>query len=159
MADGATVSSDRPQPRGLIANGLGALRFLVSDRLGISILLWAVVAFLLRPAAMAAHLHQTGLLAGFYRGINDPMAFSRLTGALQWLSLGMLIIIAAMAHTRWTAGGAEALRGLNRRLVDFTIPAAYALLFCAGYLVFVWTPTTTFTMITHDSFIFFDDNW
>ena len=49
---GATASS--PIRTGL-NSGLGALRFLASDRLGLLLLVWAVVAFAVRPAFLAAN--------------------------------------------------------------------------------------------------------
>lgn len=125
---------------------VGALKFLVSDRIGLLILFWALVAFGLRPALMAAHQGAAvPLLAGLAA---DPAGLARLVGAVQWLSMILPVGALAIWHLR-LAPTADVRR-------TFAIPAAYALLLAAGYLAFVWTPVTYLSMITSDSFIFFD---
>jgi len=148
MPDGtAAAASPARSPASVL---LGGLRFLATDRIGLLVLVWALVAFLLRPMLLAAH---AGNPAPFLAGLaNDPVGLSRLVGTVQWLSMMLPVGIAAIVHLRLPRLDDPA--ATARRA--FIMAAVYAGLLCACYLAFLWTPVTYLSMITRDSFIFFD---
>ncbi len=128
------------------------------DRLSILAVLWALMAFVLRPMLEAAHYGRGGPLAGLYQTIDNPLGFAMIFGFSQWLSVALLVVIVAVAHVRMCFGRAAgaAPDSLERWAV---FPLAYVAALVFGYLAFFWTPVTTFTIITHDSFIFFDASY
>ncbi len=148
MPDGtAAAATPARSPAGRV---LAILRFIAMDRVGILGLFWLLVAFVVRPALMAAHAGAPSpMLAGL---ASDPASLARLVGTVQWLSMMLPIGIAAIVHLRLPALTDAA--AIARRA--FLMSAVYAGLLCVGYLVFVWTPVTYLSMITRDSFIFFD---
>jgi hypothetical protein len=136
--------------RSPVAAAFAALRFVATDRIGLVLLVWLLIAFVVRPLLMMAHQGQPiPLLAGL---ASDPAGLSRLLGMVQVLSMILPVAAAAMVHLRLPAHAEPTSRA-------FVIPAVYAALFTAGYLAFVWTPTTYLSLITSDSFIFFDANY
>lgn len=148
MPDGtAAAASSARSPASIL---FGGLRFLATDRIGLLILFWALVAFVVRPLLLAAH---GGNPAPFLAGLaKDPVSLSRLVGTVQWLSMMLPVGIAAIVHLRLPRLDDPATTA--RRA--FVMAAVYAGLLCAGYLAFLWTPVTYLSMITRDSFIFFD---
>lgn len=123
--------------------GWGLIRSIAADRLTIVILLWAVLAFVVRPIALAAH-HGAPTMAS--------AGFAALT---QWLAFAGAIAIAAMFHVRHSfrqerSGGARA---------ALVIASGYTLALCAAYLAFIWEPASVLTLMVHDSFIFFDSTY
>lgn len=153
MADGALAGG--PDRRGWLDHAARAGRFLLTDRLGLLVLLWAVMAFVLRPTAMEYHYTGGGLLKSVYDMAPNPIWFARLSGLFQWGSLALLIVIVAVAHVRVSLVRA-AIPATEQARRNLLIGCAYAVLLAVGYLCFVWTPTTAFTIINSDSFIFFD---
>jgi hypothetical protein len=126
---------------------------LAGDRLVWIGLVWFLLAFVLRPAAMAAHYGDAAGLAGWIGQWADGAVLARLVGFIQWASLAGLILLLALGHVRFIVAmppRANAFAG--RLLVGF----AYAVAFSVGYLAFIWTPTTAVSLMLHDSFIFFD---
>lgn len=147
-------SADAGSPGGaspIVRSCLAVVRFLVSDPLGIMILGWHLIAFVVRPMLLAAH---AGATIPLFDGLaKDPVSLSRLTGLVQWLSMTMPVVILAMFHMRAPRAGAAADSAVLR---SFMMPATYAVALFAGYLAFIWTPTTYLSLITSDTFIFFD---
>jgi hypothetical protein len=130
-----------------------ALRFFVSDRLGIVILLWMALAFLVRPAFMDAHVGAPGAAADWLRGRMDELQLARMAGMVQWTSLAGLVLATMLTHVRIASlfpAFAEDWRG------RFAIGAAYAWACVGGFLAFIWTPTTAVSLMLHDTFIFYD---
>lgn len=148
MPDGTAAAAS--PARSPIAAILAGLRFLATDRIGLLVLVWALVAFLLRPLLLAAHAGAPAPIPASLAG--DPVSLSRLVGTVQWLAMMLPVGIAAIIHQRLPRLDDPA-RTARRA---FLMAAVYAALLCAGYLVFLWTPVTYLSMITRDSFIFFD---
>lgn len=135
---------------------LGGLRFLATDRYGLLLLLWGVVAFAVRPALLAAHAGAAGSPYAEIRNAMDPVALAHTASVIQWVAFTGLIALAVIAHIRYSAANPAAFASDASR---FRIAAAYALLLMAGYLLFLWSPASVFTIITHDSLIFFDSTY
>ena len=138
------------------ATALAALRFLLTDRLGVILLGWILVAFIARPLLMSAH-HDTGAFGNdWLRSVMTPAQLAQLAASAQWASLAGLILILALAHVRLAGvriGGVDVLQTSRGRLA---IGAAYALALTVSYIAFVWTPVTAVSLMLHDAFIFFD---
>ncbi len=126
---------------------------LAGDRLVWIGLVWLLLAFVLRPAAMAAHHGDVAGLAGWIRQNAEGAVLARFAGFLQWASLAGLILLLALGHVRFVAAMPARANAFVGRLLA---GAGYALAFCVGYLAFIWTPTTAVSLMLHDSFIFFD---
>ena len=151
---GATASS--PIRTGL-NSALGALRFLASDRLGLLLLVWAVVAFAVRPAFLAANAGIAGWPMDAIRAGMTPINLAHTAASIQWMSFAGLLALVVIGHVRFVAAkGAEALSGLTTR---FLVVTGYATLLAAAYLLFLWSPVSVFTLITHDSLIFLDSTY
>jgi hypothetical protein len=135
---------------------LGGLRFLATDRYGLLLLLWGVAAFAVRPALLAAHAGAAGWPYTDIRNAMDPVALAHVASVIQWVAFTGLIALAVIAHIRYSAANPAAFAGDASR---FRIAAAYALLLMASYLLFLWSPASVFTIITHDSLIFFDSTY
>lgn len=160
MSEGATgrvASSVRTSAwAGGLGRMLGGLRFLATDRIGFLLLVWGGVAFMARPPLLAAHGGAVGWPYGEIRAALDPVSLAHLTSVSQWLAFTGLVALAVIAHVRYAAANPAAFASDASR---FRIGAAYALLLMAGYLVFLWSPASVFTIITHDSLIFFDSTY
>jgi hypothetical protein len=130
---------------------LGALRFLVTDRIGLAGLLWAVLAFGVRPALLSVHHGGGGDMGAVLRDSLDPLTLSKLVGGVQWICFAGCVVIAAMANVRYSAKA-----GALSERASFIAAAGYAALLAAAYIVFLWAPVSVFTLMMHDSFIFFD---
>ena len=147
-------SADAGSPREVVPAASFArviLRVLVSGPLGIILLIWVLIAFVLRPMLLAAH---AGAAVPLFDGLaKDPVGLSRLTGLVQWLSMTLPVVSLAIFHLRLPRA---AMSGDSTALQAVVMPVAYAVALFAGYLVFVWTPTTYLSLITSDTFIFFD---
>lgn len=147
MADpGDVAGAPPPRPQTLLIRALG-------DRITWIALLWIVLAFVLRPAAMAAHYGDgAGLSAWFLQNL-DTVARARVAGILQWASLAGLILLLALGHVRYlTAAPGRARTFVGR----FAAAGAYAGAFTIGYIAFIWTPVTAVSLMLHDTFIFYD---
>lgn len=158
-ADLERESAGTAPPVRFLAN-LPPLGRILRDRLAILSALWIVVAFVLRPMLEAAHYGRGGPLAEFYEGLGNPLAFSMLFGFSQWLSIALLVVLISVFQVRISFSHSPEVvvwRATLERWAAF--PLAYTLALTIGYLAFFWTPTTTFTIITHDSFIFFDASY
>jgi hypothetical protein len=131
------------------------LKWLVGDRIGQFLIAWSILAFVIRPALLAAHSGHGGPLEGLHSSMNNPLAFSRLTASAQWLSMAGLVLLVALVHLRFSQAPAAS-RETSGRILAFGAPAAYSVALFVGYLGFVWTPATVLTAIAHDSFIFLD---
>ena len=116
-------------------------------------LVWLVLAFVLRPAVMAAHYGDVAGFAGWIGQHVEGAGLARLAGVLQWSSLAGLILLMALAHVRFVRAAPVRAAAFNAR---FLVGAAYAAAFAIGYVVFVWTPVTAVSLMMHDLFIFFD---
>ncbi|MBI1361446.1 MAG: hypothetical protein GC155_14305 [Alphaproteobacteria bacterium] len=130
---------------------LAALRFLVTDRIGLVGLLWAVLAFVVRPALLSIHHGGGGDVGAFLRESFDPLSLSQLVGGVQWVCFAGCLVIVAMAHVRYSATA-----GALSERARFMVSAGYAAVLAGAYLVFLWGPVSVFTLMMHDSFIFFD---
>jgi hypothetical protein len=139
-----------------VSQVLGGLRFLATDRYGLLLLLWGVVAFVVRPALLAAHAGAVGWPYAEIRNAMDPVALAHTASVIQWVAFTGLVALAVIAHIRYSTANPAAFAGDASR---FRIAAAYALLLMAGYLLFLWSPASVFTIITHDSLIFFDSTY
>ncbi len=126
---------------------------LAGDRLVWIGLAWLLLAFVLRPAAMAAHYGDTAGLAGWIGQNAQGAALARLAGFMQWGSLAGLVLLLAVAHVRFLGAMPARAGSFSGR---FAVGAAYAVAFSIGYVVFVWTPVTAVSLMLHDTFIFFD---
>lgn len=132
-----------------------ALRFLVTDRIGLLAILWALLVFGLRPLLLAAHDGAGGALAEFFRTRMDAMTLARVTAMVQWTSFAGALVIGAMAHVRIAAARTQPFAAGEALGVGL----AYAVLLFASYMLFVWGPTSVLTLMVHDSFIFFDSSY
>ncbi len=126
---------------------------LALDHLTWIALAWLLVAFVLRPAVMAAHHGDLTGLSGWIEQNVEGATRARLAGILQWSSLAGLILLLALAQVRFLR--AAPARAATPR-VRFLMAAAYAGAFAIGYVAFVWTPVTALSLMMHDTFIFFD---
>jgi len=126
---------------------------LLGDRLVWIGLAWLLLAFVLRPAAMAAHHGDVAGIAGWIRQHAEGAALARLAGFAQWGSLAGLVLLLAVGHVRFVATMPARAQTFGGRLA---LGAAYAVTLSVGYVAFVWTPTTAVSLMLHDSFIFFD---
>jgi hypothetical protein len=143
--------------RGWAANVIDALRFLATDRMGLLIAVWALIAFVLRPVLLAAHQGLAGWPMEQIRTSMTLVSLAHAVSVIQWASFAGLLALAMIGHLRYVAAkGEDALSATSTRL---TIAAGYALLLAAGYLLFLWSPVSVLTLITHDSFIFFDSTY
>lgn len=142
--------------QGWLSQIVGALRFLATDRFGFLVLGWGLVAFALRPALLAAHDGVAGWPYDNIRAALDPVALAHTASVIQWAAYAGLLALAVIGHLRYAAAHPAAFTSDGSR---FRIAAAYALLLMAGYLAFLWSPVSVFTIITHDSLIFFDSTY
>lgn len=156
MSEGVAGPVSSPVRQGLVSQVLGGLRFLATDRYGLLLLLWGIVAFVVRPALLAAHAGAAGWPYAEIRAAMDPVALAHTASVIQWVAFTGMIALAVIAHIRYSAANPAAFAGDASR---FRIAAAYALLLMAGYLLFLWSPASVFTIITHDSLIFFDSTY
>lgn len=152
MADPSNAAG-APQPRPPESTQPGILLRVLGDHLTWIALIWIALAFVLRPAAMAAHDGATSGLAGLFASNLDAVALARVTGVLQWASLAGMILMLALGHVRYLAALPEQSRTFVGR---FAAAGAYAAAFTIGYIAFVWTPVTAVSLMLHDTFIFFD---
>lgn len=133
---------------------------MLRDRVTILSAFWVIVAFVLRPMLEAAHYGRGGPLEGFYHDMGNPLGFAMMFGFSQWLSMALPVVLIGLLHVRLSFDKSPevlAWRGVLERWAAF--PLAYTLALALGYLAFFWSPATTFTKITHDSFIFFDASY
>ncbi len=142
--------------QGWVSQILGGLRFLATDRYGLLLLAWGLVAFALRPALLSAHAGAAGWPYAEIRNALDPVALAHAASVIQWVAFTGLVALAVIAHTRYAAVNPAAFASDASR---FRIAAAYALLLMTGYLLFLWSPVSVFTIITNDSLIFFDSTY
>ena len=155
MPEGTAAAASQARPASVSLTG--ALRFLVTDRFGLLLIVWGLIAFGARPVFLAAHDGATGWPYATIRGAFTPVALAHVGSVIQWASFTGLIVLAIIGHVRYAAAmgeGAFAPAGLR-----FRIAAAYAALLALGYIAFLWSPVSVFTTITHDSFIFFDSTY
>ena len=149
----ATAAAVAPG-RNPVASALAALRFIATDRIGIALLAWLLVAFVARPLAMSAHYDLGAFGNDWLRNAMAPPQLAQLAGSLQWASLAGLILVMALVHVRLVhspvAGVLHTFRG------KFAIGSAYTVALIVGYLAFIWTPVTAVSLMLHDAFIFFD---
>lgn len=150
-AAGASVSR-----QGWMSQLFGALRFLATDRFGLLVFVWALVAFAMRPALLAAHDGAAGWPNENIRAALEPIALAHTASVIQWASYAGLVMLAVIGHVRYAAAHPGAFASNGSR---FRIAAAYALLLMVGYLAFLWSAASVFTIITHDSLIFFDSTY
>jgi hypothetical protein len=143
------------RPAAVLPAITGALKFLVTDRIGLLGLVWALVAFGLRPALLAAHEGSGGGIAEALRAQMDAMTLARVTAMIQWTSFAGALVVAAMAHVRHASARTEPYTARDALFIG----AAYSSLLFASYLMFVWGPTSVLTLMVHDSFIFFDSSY
>lgn len=156
MSDGVAGPVAAADRQGWVAKLLGALRFLATDRFGLLLLVWAVVAFGLRPALLGAHDGAAGWPYDNIRAAMDKVALAHAASVIQWVAFTGLLALAVIGHVRYTAACPSAFASDGSR---FRIAAAYALLLMVGYVAFLWSPVSVFTIITHDSLIFFDSTY
>jgi len=71
------------------------VRFIFATRLGLIILVWAVIAFVIRPAMIDALLGGQGALQGMLRARFDNLGLARTSAAIEWVSFAGVIAIAA----------------------------------------------------------------
>lgn len=152
MADPSDAAGETPAQRPSSLPVRRAAR-LARDHLTWIALFWVVLAFVLRPAVMAAHHGDVSGLAGWIGQRVDGAVLARLAGAVQWGSLAGLVLLLALAHVRFLAAAPAYARTFNAR---FLVAAAYGGAFAIGYVAFVWTPVTAVSLMMHDTFIFFD---
>jgi len=151
----ATVAAGAPA-RSPAATALAALRFLLADRLGVILLGWLLVAFVVRPLLMSAHYDAGAFGNDWLRSAMAPGQLAQLTASVQWASLAGLILLLALAHVRLSQVSIGGVDVLNTSRGRFAIGAAYALALTVGYAAFIWTPVTAVSLMLHDAFIFFD---
>jgi len=132
---------------------MAALRLVFADTVGLSFLLWLLVAFVLRPMALDAHAGGAGGVSDWLRSQMDTLALSRACGVLQGASLAGLVLVTALTHVRLSAAFPHRMAEPRTRLLT---GIAYAFILTIGYLAFVWTPVTAVSLMLHDTFIFFD---
>ncbi len=159
MGDAATAASTdslsavRLGAGRLARASLAVLRFTFSDRVGLTLLAWLVLAFGLRPIAMAAHHGEQAGLAGWLTRTLQQADIAQTAGMLQWASLAGLVLMVALLHVRVSHSDPRLFVSTRGRLM---LGLAYAAAMTIGYLAFVWTANTTVALMLHDSFIFFD---
>lgn len=134
---------------------VSALKFLVTDRIGLLALVWMLLAFGLRPMLLSAHEGAGGFLPDLLRSRLDAMTLARTAAMVQWTAFAGAMVIAAMAHVRHAASRSDPYSARE----SVWIGVAYSALLFASYLVFIWGPTSVLTLMTHDSFIFFDSSY
>ena len=155
MPEGTAAAASPARPASISI--VGALRFLVTDRFGLLLLVWALIAFAARPAFLAAHDGAMGWPYENIRAAFPPIALAHVGSVVQWASFTGLVALAVIGHVRYAAAmGADAFVDAGLR---FRIAAGYASLLALGYVAFLWAPVSVFTTITHDSFIFFDSTY
>lgn len=126
-------------------------RSVAGDPVFVLALIWAVLAFALRPWLMAIHYGEAHAPA--WLASANPKTLSSIAAGAQWLSLAGLLTLLTLVQLR-----------ISRALPDiaatrhcaFAAGVSYALACAVGYLAFVWTPTTAVSLMLHDAFIFFD---
>ena len=156
MSDGAVGPIAAAGHQGWAAQVLGAVRFLATDRFGLLVLVWGLVAFGLRPALLGAHDGAAGWPYDNIRAAMDKVALAHTASVIQWVAFAGLLALAVIGHIRYAAARPGAFASDGSR---FRLAAAYALLLMVGYIVFLWSPVSVFTIITHDSLIFFDSTY
>lgn len=156
MSDGAVGPIAAAGRQGWAAQVLGAVRFLATDRFGLLVLVWSLVAFGLRPALLSAHDGAAGWPYDNIRAAMDKVALAHTASVIQWVAFAGLLALAVIGHIRYAAARPGAFASDGSR---FRLAAAYALLLMVGYIVFLWSPVSVFTIITHDSLIFFDSTY
>lgn len=133
---------------------------MLRDRVTILSAFWVIVAFVLRPMLEAAHYGRGGPLEGFYHDMGNPLGFAMMFGFSQWLSMALPVVLIGLLHVRLSFSKSPEVMAWRRALERWSaFPLAYTFALTVSYLAFFWTPTTTFTIITHDSFIFFDASY
>ena len=133
MADlGDAPGAMPPRQQTLLLRVLG-------DHLTWIALIWITLAFVLRPAALAAHYGDTTGLSAWFAQNLETVARARIAGILQWASLAGLILLLALAHVRYLVAMPEQSCTFVGR---FAGAGAYAAAFTIGYIAFVWTPVT-----------------
>jgi len=142
--------------RGVSAHALDALRFLATDRMGLFLLLWTANACVLRPVLLEALDGRSGWPHDAIREAFGPLALAHLASVIEWVSFAGMLALAVLAHVRYSAFRP---RSLEAPAYRYVLPAAYVCLLTAGYLFFLWKPISVFTVITHDSLIFFDSTY
>jgi hypothetical protein len=152
MADPSDAAGETPPPRPSNPGAPLAAR-LATDHLIWIALFWLVLAFVLRPAVLAAHHGDVSGLAGWIGQRVDGAGLARTAGMVQWGALAGLILLLTLAHVRVLNAAPVYARTFNAR---FGVAAAYAGAFAIGYVAFVWTPVTAVSLMMHDTFIFFD---
>ncbi len=156
MSQGTVEAAPNPS-RNWAAAVLGAVRFVATDRLGLLIVIWGLLAFVARPIMLAAHAGAAGWPMSAIRGGMTPVNLAHAASVIQWASFAGLLALVVISHIRFAAAKGEgALGSLTAR---FWLSASYATLLAIGYLVFLWSPVSVFTLITHDSLIFFDSTY
>lgn len=148
--------------RGWAASALNAARFVATDRIGIFLLAWGLIAFVLRPVLLAVHQGVAIWPRDEIRAAMTPLNLAHATSVIQWVSFAGVIALAIIAHLRFAVAqqaagkGDGALAAPSTRLL---VAGGYAVLLAASYLVFLWSPVSVLTLISHDSFIFFDSTY
>jgi hypothetical protein len=129
---------------------LGRLRALASDRILVIGLLWAALAFGLRPLMLSALYGHAGAAEHWLQAHMSPFVLARQTAVVQWASFAGVLMLAVILHIRRAMAGEMSARD------TFLIACCYALLMFGAYLAFLWTPTTVLSLMANDSMIFFD---
>jgi len=146
----SSASAARSAPSRL-AGVVGMARFLITDRIGLALLAWLLIAFVARPVIVSAHYDGGGFANDWLRAALPPQRLAQIAGATQWASLAGLILVMALAHVRF--GGLKAMQSARGR---FAVGSAYGVALTLGYVAFIWTPVTAVSLMLHDAFIFFD---
>jgi hypothetical protein len=131
-------------------SALGRLRALASDRIVVIGLLWAALAFGLRPLMLSALYGHTGAAEHWLQTHMEPFVLARQTAVIQWASFAGVLMLAVILHIRRAVAGEMSARD------NFLIACCYALLMFGAYLAFLWSPTTVLSLMSNDSMIFFD---
>lgn len=152
MADPNEAAGAPPRPPSDAARP-GLILRILGDHLTWIALIWIALAFVLRPAAMAAHYGDTSGLSALFASNLDTVARARVAGLLQWGAFAGLILLLALGHVRYLAAMPEQSRTFIGR---FAAAGAYAAAFTLGYIAFIWTPVTAVSLMLHDTFIFYD---
>lgn len=156
MSQGSAEAA-APPARGFVASGLAALRFLATDRLGLLVVIWALIAFAARPVLLAAHAGAAGWPMDSIRTAMTPVSLAHIASVIQWASFAGLLALVVISHIRYAAAKGEG--AFSSLATQFWLAAGYTTLMAIGYLAFVYSPVSVFTLITHDSLIFFDSTY
>lgn len=126
------------------------VRKLASDRIMVFALIWAALAFGLRPLLQSTLAGHAGAAEDWLRAHANGYPFARQTAVVQWASFAGVLMLAAILHIRRAAAGEISSRS------TFVIAACYALLMFGAYLAFLWAPTTVLSLMSNDTMIFYD---